>query len=139
MSQTPLPQTSEKNTRERLIASFGYAFHGIWYALRTQRNLRIHLGIALLVMILGGVFRFSLLEFAVLLLVIAGVIITEMFNTAIELCVDLASPEYHSLARFAKDVAAGAVLITAIIAVIIGLFLFGPHFLMYFHTLFPTA
>ncbi len=58
---------------------------------------------------------------------ISGVFIAEMFNTVFEICIDLVSPGYHPLAKIAKDVAAGAVLLNAILSIIIGLFVFGPH------------
>jgi len=64
---------------------------------------------------------------------ITGVFIAEIFNTVFELCVDLASPEYHPLAKVAKDMAAGAVLLSAMLSVVIGLFVFGPHLWMLIH------
>ncbi len=106
---------------------FGYALSGLWYALRTQINIRVHLSIAILAILLGVVLRISAIEFAMVFVAITGVIIAEMFNTVFELCVDMASPEYHPLARIAKDVAAGAVLLSAILSVVIGLFVFVPH------------
>ena len=120
-------QLPQKNGMAKFIAGFGYAFQGLWYSLRTQINMRVHLAIALLALALGIALRISSVEFAVIFLAIASVLIVEMLNTVIELCVDLASPEYHSLAKIAKDVAAGAVLISAIFAVIIAFFIFGPH------------
>ena len=118
------PATSEWG---KFIASFGYAFQGLWYALRTQRNMRVHTGMAILVTILGVVLHISAVEFAVIFVAITGVFITEMINTVIELCVDLSTPEYHPLAKIAKDVAAGAVLLNALLAIVIGSFVFGPH------------
>jgi diacylglycerol kinase len=136
MGQLSSPSTSTKPSIEpppkksewaKFIAGFGYAFQGLWYALRTQRNARVHAVIATLATILGIVLRISAVEFAMVFIAIAGVFIAEMFNTVLELCVDLASPEYHPLAKIAKDVAAGAVLLSAILSVIVGLFVFGPH------------
>lgn len=121
------PQQTQKSEWEKFIAGFSYAFTGLWYALRTQRNARVHAGVALLVIIAGIILRISAVEFAVLFVAITGVFIAEMFNTVIEICVDLASPDYHPLAKTAKDVAAGAVLLNAILSVIIGLFILGPH------------
>ena len=72
-------------------------------------------------------FRLSPVEFAVIFVAITGVFIAEMFNTIFEMCVDLASPEYHPLAKIAKDMAAGAVLLYAILSIVIGVFIFGPH------------
>ena len=111
----------------KFIAGFGHAFRGLWYALRTQRNARVHVSVAILAILLGIVLRISAVEFAMVFVAITGVFLAEMFNTVFELCVDLASPDYHPLAKIAKDVAAGAVLLSAILSVVIGLFVFGPH------------
>jgi diacylglycerol kinase len=111
----------------RFLLGFAYALRGLWYALRTQRNARVHLACALAVTLAGVLLRLSASEFAMLYIAIAGVFIAEMFNTVIELCVDLASPEYHPLAGRAKDVAAGAVLLSALLAVVIGALVLGPH------------
>src|SRR5258708_12108101 len=128
MKRPPLPGKIEPQGEfAKFIAGFGYAFHGLWYALRTQRNARVHLGIAVVVTIAGILLRLWAIEFASMYLAITGVFIAEMFNTVCELCVDLAQPEYHPLARIAKDVAAGAVLLSAMLAVVIGIFVLGPH------------
>lgn len=121
---TPEPQ---KGSWAKFIAGFRYAFAGLWYALRTQRNMRVHVLIALIAIILGIVLRISAVEFALVFVAITGVFIAEMFNTVIELCVDLASPNYHPLAKIAKDVSAGAVLLSAMLSIVIGLFVFIPH------------
>lgn len=127
MDKLPLPENASTGEFAKFIAGFGYAFRGLWYALRTQRNMRVHLAMVLIVTAAGILLHVSASEFAMLYIAIAGVFITEMLNTVIEICVDLAKPEYHPLARIAKDVAAGAVLSSAILAVIIGLFVLGPH------------
>jgi diacylglycerol kinase len=130
LSQPPRPPWHKhipKDESAKFIGSFSYAFQGIGYAIRTQRNLRIHITIAIVVVLLGLFFHVSAVEFAMLFIAITGVFISEMFNTVAELCVDLASPTYHPLAKTAKDVAAGAVLANAILSVIIGLCIFGPH------------
>jgi len=127
MSKPPVPPQSQKSEWAKFRAGFGYAFAGLWYALRTQRNMWVHITIAILAILLGIVLRISAVEFAMIFVAITGVFIAEMFNTVFELCVDLASPEYHPLAKIAKDVAAGAVLLSAMLAVVIGLFVFGPH------------
>jgi diacylglycerol kinase len=129
MSLPPLPRYSQKGAWKKFVASFGYAFSGLWYAIRTQRNLRIHSVIAVFALALGLILHISAIEFAVVFLVISGMFIAELFNTAIELCVDLASPEYHPLAKIAKDVAAGAVLVNATVSIIVGLCIFAPHLL----------
>ena len=123
-----LPKPS-KSEWAKFIAGFGYAFSGLWYALRTQRNIRVHVLIALLAIALGIILHISTVEFALIFVAITAVFIAEMFNTVFELFIDLASPEYHPLAKIAKDVAAGAVLLNAMLAVVIGLLVFGPHLL----------
>ena len=111
---------------KKRIQSFGYAIRGIREVFGTETNMKIHIGITLLVIICGVVFSISLIEWIFCLLCIGLVIGAEMINTAIENVVDLASPEQHPLAGKAKDVAAGAVLICAIISVVIGLLIFVP-------------
>ncbi len=110
-----------------LRSSFRWAFAGIWYALRTQRNFRIHLLITAGVIAAGVWLGLSTLEWVAIALTVALVLMAEMFNTVAETAIDMATPRYHPLAKIAKDVAAGAVLICAIIAVIIGLLVLGPH------------
>jgi diacylglycerol kinase len=113
--------------RPTFLRSFVYAGRGLWHALRTQRNMRVHVAAALLAIALGIALRISAVEFAVIFLAIAGVLVAEMFNTVTEALADLATHEYHPLARVAKDVAAGAVLLSAILAVVIALFVYLPH------------
>ncbi len=129
MSQPPLPPVAHSSKSEwtKFIAGFGYAFNGLWYALRTQRNARVHIAVATLAILASILFRISTVEFAMIFVAITGVFVAEMFNTVIEICVDLASPTYHPLAKIAKDVAAGAVLLNAMLSVVIGLFVLGPH------------
>ena len=117
----------------KFIAGFKYAFSGLWYALRTQRNARVHVSIAILAILLGVGLHISAVEFALVFVAITGVFIAEMFNTVLELCIDLVSPDYHLLAKIAKDVAAGAVLLSAMLSIVIGLFVFAPHLWELFH------
>ncbi len=123
----PPDQQPQDSEWVKFIAGFGHAFRGLWYALRTQRNARVHVSIAILAILLGILLHISAVEFAMVFVAITGVFIAEMFNTVFELCIDLASPGYHPLAKTAKDVAAGAVLLSAMLSVVIGLFVFGPH------------
>ncbi|WP_376791320.1 diacylglycerol kinase family protein [Thermoflexus sp.] len=109
-----------------LWESFGFAFAGLRYAWRTQRNLRIHAAIAAAVAVLAMLFRFDALRWAILILTIAMVWAAELLNTALEAIVDLASPSPHPLARIAKDVSAGMVMLCAMASILIGLALFGP-------------
>ena len=109
-----------------IFEAFRFAFSGLWYALRTQRNTRIHLTIAAVVVVLGMWLGLSLTQWAVLTLTIGFVLVSEMLNTVAETLVDLVSPGYHPLAKVIKDVTAGAVLLAAIISVIVGLLVLGP-------------
>jgi diacylglycerol kinase len=127
MSQPQLPQKPPKSEWAKFIAGFDYAFRGLWYALRTQINMRVHLSVAMLAILMGILLHISAVEFAVIFVTIAIVFTAEMFNTAFELSIDLVSPQYHPLAKIAKDVAAGAVLLSAILSIVIGLCVFGPH------------
>lgn len=112
-----------------LASSFRYAFAGVRYLLWTQRNAKIHSALGLAAVAFGVLLGIDRYEWLVLLLTITIVIAAEGVNTALEAVVDLASPEYHALAKIAKDVGAGTVLITAIAAVVVGLVLFLPHLL----------
>ncbi len=120
------------NKKNGFRAAFGNAFTGFDYAIRSERNLKIHLTIAALVILAGLFFRISAIEWCVIFLTIGAVIVTEMINTAIEYTVDLASPEKHELARNAKDISAGAVLAIASSSVVIGLIIFLPKLIALF-------
>ncbi len=109
------------------MSSFRYAFAGLWWTLKTQRNMRIHVTIGVIAFGLALLLRFSSDELALLLVMTTLVLVLEMVNTVVEAAVDLASPEYHPLAKVAKDVAAGAVLVSAIGSILVGLLLFVPH------------
>ncbi len=108
------------------IKSFGYAFHGIGQTLKSEPNMRIHLVIAVLVVICGFLFKISTMEWLFCLFCFGLVFGAELFNSAIESLVDLVSPEYHPLAGRAKDIAAGAVLVCAVFSAIGGLIIFVP-------------
>jgi diacylglycerol kinase (ATP) len=108
------------------VRSFGYAFGGWWYVIRTQRNAWLHLVIAAAVFGLSLWLHLDAQDWAILVLTTAMVLMAEFLNTAIEVVVDLASPRQHPLAKISKDVGAGAVLITAAAAVVIGLLVLGP-------------
>ena len=114
---------------KRLLHSFGFAGEGIGYAIRTQANLRIHLAITALVIIAGLWLQLAPIEWAILVVMISVVMSAELFNTALEATLDRVSREEHPLAKVGKDVAAGAVLICAIGAVVVGLLIFGPKLL----------
>jgi diacylglycerol kinase (ATP) len=106
--------------------SFRFAFAGLWYVLRTQRNAWIHLLASTLVVLLATWLQLGLVEWAILILTIGSVWTAEFVNTALEAVVDLASPNIHPLAKVGKDVGAAAVLISAISSAVIGFMLLGP-------------
>lgn len=110
--------------------SFLYACAGIGYVFRTQKNAQIQLVISALVLILAVWLALPAGEFVVILLTVGMVLAAEFFNTALEAVVDLVSPDNHPLAKIAKDVGAGAVLVLAFIAVIIGILILGPPLLL---------
>ena len=110
-------------SKTTLAESFGFAFSGIGQAF-AQRNMRIHLVFAILAIAACIVLECTVVEWAIVLVLIGLVIAAELFNTAIEAVVDLASPDIHPLAKRAKDIAAGAVLVLAITAVIVGLIIY---------------
>lgn len=109
------------------VHSFGHAFEGLAYALRTQPNTRIHSLILAAVVLAGFCFGLSFGEWALIALAAGLVFTAELLNTGIEAVVDLASPDLHPLAKASKDVAAGAVLIAAFTAVVVGLLVLGPR------------
>ena len=111
------------------IAAFGHAFRGWWYVLNTQHNAWIHSIVAIVVFILGLWLNLPARDWAVLILTIAMVFMAEFINTAIEAVVDLASPVHHPLGKVGKDVGAGAVLVAALAAILIGLLILGPPLL----------
>jgi diacylglycerol kinase len=115
--------------RRSLVESFRYAFAGIWHTLRSQRNARIHLSIAIMAIIAGIILNLNVGEWAVIGLTMGLVFVAEMFNTVIEAIIDLVTEEYHPLAKQAKDVAAGAVLVAAMTAIVVGLLILGPPLL----------
>ena len=107
-----------------IVESFNYAIEGIIHVLRTQRNMRIHFAIGIGVLVAALAFDVSGLELIALLLAIAFVLIAEMVNTAIEAAVDVASSSFDPMAKLAKDIGAGAVLIAAVNAIAVGYLVF---------------
>ena len=112
-----------------LFASFRFAFEGIAYAFRTQRNFKVHCGVMLAVVVVGLAVRLAPAQWAILALASGLVFQAELMNTALEAVVDRVSPEFHTLAKVAKDCAAGAVFLTALCAVVVGLLVLGPALL----------
>jgi diacylglycerol kinase (ATP) len=115
--------TSPRRSRS-LLESFNFAFEGIIHVMRAERNLRIHFAIAVGVIVAAVAFDVTRMELIALLLAIAFVLIAEMLNSALEAVVDLVTPSVEPLAKIAKDVAGGAVLIATVTAVAIGYLVF---------------
>jgi diacylglycerol kinase (ATP) len=118
---------------KKFIRGFGYALNGIWHAAVTQLNFKVHLGAALMAVYAGYALHISASEWLWIILCIGMVLIAELFNTALEFLTDLVSPEYNKKAGLVKDMSAGAVLITAICALLIGLIIFVPKLLLLIH------
>ena len=128
-SSFTLPRPSDlppSSPVSRFLRSFYFAFAGLAYLFRTQRNARIHLVLGTGACGVAFWLRISRVEWAVLVFTIALVLILEGLNTAVEAAIDLASPKVHPLAKAAKDLAAGMVLIAAIASVAVGLLILGP-------------
>jgi diacylglycerol kinase (ATP) len=106
--------------QQGVARSFEHAYKGMISAVRTQRNMRFHVVVAVVVLVASLLLGVSKLELAVLILTILLVFVTELFNTAMEFVVDLATKEYHPLAKLAKDVSAGAVLVSSVGALLVG-------------------
>ena len=109
-----------------LYRSFGYAFQGIFTCVRKERNMKIHCVAAVLVVIAGVILKISAIEWCICMVLFGLVMALELVNTAVEAVVDMVTEEYHPLAKVAKDTAAGAVLIAAIMAAIAGCIIFLP-------------
>ncbi len=112
-----------------MVQTFRHALTGLAHAVRTQRNARIHLAVTVVVIGVGVWLQLDLREWALLTLAAGLVWVSELLNTALEVLVDLASPDPHPLARVAKDISAAAVLIAALAAALVGLLTLGPHLL----------
>lgn len=118
---------------KKLINSFKYAIEGIISSFKTERNMKIHVLAMIVVIALGLFFKLNKVEWCFIIIAIASVISAELFNTAIETVVDMVSPERNPKAKLAKDIAAGAVLVVAIGAAIIGFIIFGPQIINVFN------
>ncbi|HZY41009.1 MAG TPA: diacylglycerol kinase family protein, partial [Anaerolineae bacterium] len=116
-------------TMNRLLRSFSYAISGLGYAFRSQANLRIHTAISIAVIVVGLWLQLSPIEWAILIVTMMIVLAVELINTAIEATLDRVSIEEHPLVKVGKDTAAGAVFISALGAVMVGLLILGPRLL----------
>jgi len=109
---------------KKLIDSFNNAFNGIIHAIRVERNMKIHVAAGIVIAALGIYYGLSRMEMLIVCLTIAIVLICELFNTAVETLVDMFVDRYHPKAKAAKDVAAGAVLLSAVLSLLVGYFIF---------------
>ena len=107
--------------------SFNFAGRGVYLFIKTTHNAWIHIALAIIGIILGFYLQIERYDWILLIIIIGFVLAAEAFNTAIEIDIDLTSPEYHPYARDTKDVAAGAVLISAITAFIVGILIFSKY------------
>jgi len=117
---------------KKLIRSFGFAFTGLYELIKSEQNARVHLFISIGVVIAGFLFQISATEWCIVALCIGLVFAAEAFNTVIEKLVDHLFPQKHETARLTKDIAAGAVLFSALMAVVCGIIIFLPKLLSLF-------
>ena len=120
---------------KRLKKSFGYAFKGIDDVVSNEPNMKIHVSVAILVVITAFLLKISMIEWIILVLLIGLVLAAEVINTTIENLVDMYTKDYNERAKVVKDTAAGTVLILAITAVIIGLMIFIPKIILVLESL----
>jgi diacylglycerol kinase len=111
------------------LQSFQYAFVGIWYTIKTQRNAQIHLSIAIIILILGSIVKLDFTRWAIIALTVGFVLAAEMLNTVAEATMDFITADFNPKVKIVKDVAAGAVLTAAVTAVVVGLLILGPPLL----------
>ncbi len=111
---------------KNLLNSFKFAFAGIVSSFKSEKNMKIHIAVMVLVIICGFIFKLNISEWITCVISFGIVIGSELFNTAIETIVDMISPEYNEKAKLAKDLSAGAVLVFAISSAIVGLLIFIP-------------
>jgi undecaprenol kinase len=121
----------DKKHKYRYTDTFKFAFQGIRIAFIQEKNIRFHLVFSLFVIIFSSLLSLNKTEWIFILFAIGGMISLEMINSAIERVVDLVTEQYHPLAKQAKDIAAGAVLIYAILSVLIGLIIFIPKIMFF--------
>lgn len=121
----------KKTGKNPLFKSFGYAFEGIFAGIRGERNMKIHCFAAVCVVVAGVLFHISVTEWCICLVLFGLILSLELVNTAIEAVVDLVTEDKKPLAKLAKDTAAGAVLIAAVMAAMAGLLIFVPKLISF--------
>ncbi len=115
-------------TINRIAKKFHYAIKGLFIAFTTDNSFKVHFAVSLPVVISGILLRFNFFEWIIISLCIGQVLIAELFNTAIEYIVKMFTDEYHELAEKLLDISAGAVLMSVIVAIVLGCFVYIPHF-----------
>ncbi|MBE4908019.1 diacylglycerol kinase family protein [Bacillus luteolus] len=117
----------QKPEFHRFVKSFSFATEGLIHAIKRERNLQIHLVISVFVVGLSFYLNITKMEWSIIIILIGGMLSLELMNTAMERVVDLVTKEYHPLAKAAKDVAAAAVLVFALISVVVGIIIFSGY------------
>lgn len=125
-----LKKILQNQGKSGFLESVGHALDGIEYTVSHERNFRVEIFFAILVTIASFIFKVSLLEWCLLILIIGMILALEMVNTAMERCVDLVTKDYKELAKNAKDIAAGAVFIMSLFSVILGILIFLPKIIL---------
>ena len=118
--------------KTNFIDSMNHAIDGINYTIDHERNFKIEMSIAMLVIVAGFFFKVSKIEWLILLLTTSSVLVLELVNTSIERCVDLVTKDYQELAKHAKDVSAGAVLLASLFSICVGIIIFLPKIMALF-------
>lgn len=120
---------SDKFSLKTRFGSFKFAFHGLWLLVQNEHNSRIHFLAAIVAVTMGIILKLNSLEWSLLIIVIGIVFLTELLNSSLETLADFVNPEWNEKIRNVKDYAAAAVLISAIISIIVGAFIFIPKIL----------
>jgi diacylglycerol kinase len=128
---TELKTNKQKFSIIKRAKSFTHAGRGLWIFIKTTHNAWVHITFLIIAIFLGIFFDITHIEWMLLILVSGLVLTAEAFNTAIEIDMDLTSPNYHPYARDTKDVAAGAVLVSTITAIVVGFGIFGHYFILF--------
>ncbi len=130
MNDTKLPEENKFSVVKR-AESFTHAGRGVYVFIKSTHNAWVHITVLVFVIILGFYFNITQIQWLSIVLSCGFVLVSEAFNTAIEIDIDLTSPDFHPYAKDTKDVAAGAVLISALTAATVGLIVFLPHIMAF--------
>lgn len=117
----------ENVKNNKFKTSLNCAIRGLQYVIKNERNFRIELIIAIFIVFLSLIFNIKIWEFIIVIFLITWVLVTELMNTVVERVVDILEPRIHPFARLIKDITAGVVLISAVMSILVGLFIFSPY------------